>query len=166
MADMFLALTDVQGESLDASHRGEIEIHDWKWKVFHVAPFRLSEADGTKQGSADHITIDKWFDRASVTLMNLCTHGKQIAKGKITCRKNDGDRKVEYLKIELTDVKIEHVQWFGKGEAHGIPEQVELSFFKFKVIYAMQVADGTLSGPKDIEFAIPQQKAHAGKRGK
>jgi type VI secretion system secreted protein Hcp len=168
MADMFLALTDVNGESLDEIHPREIEIHDWSWSVSNNAPFGLHNvAEATKAGSAAHITIHKMFDAASVTLMNLCAHGQHIAKGKITCRKNAGDDKVEYLKIELTDIKIEQVLWLGKGqELSGLPEQVELSFLRFKVIYAMQIADGTLGGLNEFEFDIPQQKGQPAKHGK
>ena len=31
MAEMFLKLDGIEGESLDSVHTGEIEIKDWQW---------------------------------------------------------------------------------------------------------------------------------------
>ena len=42
------------------------------------------------------IDLKKICDKASVTLYQCCVTGKHIKNGKITCRKNDGDQKVEY----------------------------------------------------------------------
>ncbi|APR34617.1 type VI secretion system tube protein Hcp [Paraburkholderia sp. SOS3] len=33
MADIFLKIVGIAGESQDALHRGEIEIDSWRWKM-------------------------------------------------------------------------------------------------------------------------------------
>jgi type VI secretion system secreted protein Hcp len=159
MANMFLALTNIHGESRDHAHEGEIEIHEWTWGVTNKAPFRLEASEAAKQTEIGHVTVTKMFDKASVTLMNYCAQGRKIAEGTITCRKNDGEKQVEFLKIKLIDVKIQSVQWPGKGEElRGIPETVELAFFKFHVMYATQIQDGSLGGRNDFDFIVPEQK--------
>jgi type VI secretion system secreted protein Hcp len=159
MANMFLALSNIPGESCDHVHAGEIEIHDWEWGVTNAAPYRLEAEDAAKQTVIHHLTIHKVFDKASVTLMNYCTNGKKIEHGKITCRKNDGDNQVEFLKIMLTGVKVDAVNWSLKGEEwRGRPETVELSFFHFKMIYETQINDGSLSGKSEFEHDIPKDK--------
>jgi len=35
MADMFLDLDDITGESLDYDHLDEIEVHGWSWGLTH-----------------------------------------------------------------------------------------------------------------------------------
>jgi type VI secretion system Hcp family effector len=157
---MFLALTNINGESRDHVHAGEIEIHDWEWGVDNAAPFRLEAEQAAKQTQFQHLTVHKMFDKASVTLMNYCAHGRKIDHGKITCRKNDGDNQVEFLKIILTDVKVDSVKWAPKGEeVRGIPESVELSFFHFKIVYETQIQDGSLSGKSEFEYDVPEEKA-------
>jgi type VI secretion system Hcp family effector len=164
MVNMFLALTNIHGESRDHIHAGEIEIHDWEWGVDNAAPFRLEAKDAAKQTQIQHLTIHKVFDKASVTLMNYCAHGRKIEEGKITCRKNDGNNQVEFLKIILTDVKVDGVKWPCRGEEiRGIPETVELSFFHFKIIYEMQIQDGSLSGKTEFEYDVPEEKQKAAK---
>ncbi len=46
MANMFLSLTNIHGESLDHVHAGEIEIHDWEWGMDNAASFRLDPERG------------------------------------------------------------------------------------------------------------------------
>src|SRR3954469_13669540 len=129
MDNLFLRLTDVDGESLDEAHTKAIEIREWKGGLSNSATYKLNKGDDTKQTSVDHMEIEKMVDRASVTLVNKCAHGNRIAKATITCRKNAGDKKFEYLVIVLEEVKILSVKWGGRGEeARGIPETVHLAF--------------------------------------
>ena len=165
MANMFLSLTNILGESLDHAHANEIEVHDWGWHLENHAPYRLSEKEATAQTQVNHITIDKAVDAATTTLTGYCAHGKHIPKGILTFRKNAGDSQAEYLKIILTDVKIEKVLWDAKGE-WGIKETVDLSFLKFRMSYSVQQAGGELGGVSEFEFDIPEQKAQPAQPGK
>jgi type VI secretion system secreted protein Hcp len=166
MANMFLSLTNIHGESRDHIHHGEIEIHDWEWGMTNSASFRLEAADAAKQTQTDHLMVHKVFDKSSPTLMNYCAHGRKIDKAIVTCRKNDGHHQVEYLKIELTGVKINSVKWTPKGEdLKGIPETVDLSFFYFKIIYETQIQDGSLAGKTEFEWDVSKEKAAAAGAG-
>jgi type VI secretion system secreted protein Hcp len=158
--NMFLALTNILGESLDHDHKMEIEIFEWTWGMSNAAPYRLQESEAAKQTTFQNIVVTKMFDKASTTLMNYCANGKKIDEGTITCRKHDGERPVEYLKIKIFGVKVDSVTWGGRGEdIRGIPEVVNLSFLKFQVIYEVQRRDGSLVGPNEFDFVIPEQKA-------
>jgi|SRR5581483_8277775 len=162
--NMFLALTNILGESLDADHKMEIEVSEWTWGMSNNAPFRLQESEAAKQTQVNSIVVQKLFDKASTTLMNYCANGKKIPEGTITCRKHGGggeyDRPVEYLKIKIFDVKVDSLTWGGRNEElRGISEHVNLSFLKFQVIYQVQRRDGTLVGPNEFDFVIPEQKA-------
>jgi len=116
MADMFLELTGIKGESLDYIHENEIEIFEWNWGVDNKASFQVGAGEAAKHTEFDHVVVTKMFDKASVTLMNYCATGRRIHEGIITCRKNDGEQHVAFLKIKLTDVKVNSVKWAGKNE--------------------------------------------------
>jgi type VI secretion system secreted protein Hcp len=161
--NMFLKLTNILGESLDHAHKMEIEIFDFTWHLENHAPYRLQESDATRQTQVAHITIDKIVDKATTTLTNYCAHGKHISEGILTFRKNAGDDQVEYLKIILTDVKVEKVAWDVKGE-HGIKETVDLSFLKFKIKYETQKRGGELAGLNEFDFDIPENKGQPAKK--
>jgi type VI secretion system secreted protein Hcp len=176
MTDMFLALTGddeelvIKGEALDQDYEEEIEIHEWTWGVNNPAPYGLAESLATTKADFHAIVIHKMFDKASVTLINYCAHGTRIADATISCLKNAGtDRamRVEYLTIELTDVKVDSVTWPGRaGVEHGIPEQVQLSFQKLEVTYSKQDGEGNLQESIGFPFNIPQQKGQPAKPGK
>ena len=158
--NMFLGLTNVLGESLDATHKMEIDIFEWTWGMSNNAPYRLHESEAAKQTTFQHVVVTKMFDKATTTLMTYCASGRRIAEGTITCRKHAGDSPVEYLRIKIFDVKVESVTWGGRGEdIRGIPETVTLSFLKCNVIYEVQRRDGSLVGPNTFDFGIPEQKA-------
>jgi type VI secretion system secreted protein Hcp len=161
MANMFLSLKNIQGESLDYIHEGEIEIHEWTWGVDNNASYSLTPSEAAPHSEFDHVVITKVFDKSSVTLMNYCASGQKINEGVITCRKQDGDTKVAFLKIKLTGVKVNSVKWTAKNEEHlpGIPETVDLSYFSFQVIYETQGNDGLLTGPTEFDFILTKQKA-------
>ena len=104
MADMFIRMSGVRGESLDAQHQDEIEISHWGWGVKNSATFAMTNDQSVKQATADSVTITKKFDRASSTIAGYCAKGQHIDKATITCRKNAGDSKVEFMVLELMKV--------------------------------------------------------------
>jgi type VI secretion system secreted protein Hcp len=163
MANMFLKLTKIHGESLDHVHKKEIEIYDWGWNISNQAPFRLQESEATRQTEVGHITIEKIVDKATTALTSHCAFGRHIPEGILTFRKNAGDSQVEYLQITLTDVKVEKVVWDVKGE-HGIKETVDLSFLKFKINYYTQHHLGDLGGVHEVEFNVPEHKGQPAKK--
>jgi type VI secretion system secreted protein Hcp len=153
MAEMFLMLDGIEGESLDETHKGEIEVVDWSWKLQNDASFNLTGSEASKV-NIQNIVIHKICDKASVVLLQYCTVGKHIQKGKLTCRKNDGDQKVEYLKIDLTDIMVHFVNWTGHGDQPALAEDVELSFAQFQVHYAVQKNRGYAGGTTNFGWNV------------
>lgn len=164
--NMFLALTNILGESLDQDHKMEMDIFDWTWGMNNNAPFRLVDKDAAKQTTFDSIIVTKMFDKASTTLMTYCANGMKIPEGTITCRKHDGDAPVEYLRIKISNIKVESLNWAGRGDdPRGIPEQVHLSFLNIQVIYEVQRRSGSLVGPNEFEYSLPDNRAASGTGG-
>ncbi len=168
MADVFLDLDNVTGESLDYDHMDEIEVYGWNWGISNDAPFSLhGKSDGTPHATVQHLTIEKFFDSASVTLAQFCALGTHIEKGYFACRKNTSDNREassDYLTIELTDIKVLSIDWPAKtaGE-HAVTETVVLQFAHFDLAYKKQANEGQLYGRMNFEFDVPEGKAAAAK---
>jgi|SRR5579862_5930705 type VI secretion system secreted protein Hcp len=146
MANMFLDLKDVRGESIDHAYDGKIEVHDWSWGMHNNATFNITGKQAAQHTRFLHLIVDKKIDLSTPTLMRFCAHGWKIDSGTLICRKNDGDTQVDYLKIHLEEIKVQRVDWPQKGADDGaIHEQVELSFHRVSVEYKMQQNDGNLS---------------------
>jgi type VI secretion system secreted protein Hcp len=158
MAEMFLKLDGVKGESLDEKHGEEIEINKWDWTTINHVKWDLNQGGQSTKVDVNAISIDKICDKASVILYQCCVTGKHIPTAKITCRKNDGDQKVEYLVVDLKDIIVSKVAWQGQGNDQSLSETIELSFAEFKLNYSVQADAGTAAGATSFGFHIQKQQ--------
>ena len=78
--------------------------------------------------------------------------------GKITCRKNDGENKVEYLVVKMTDIMVSKVVWAGDGNDQSLNETLEISFAEFHLDYKVQNESGDAAqGSTSYGFNIQKQ---------
>jgi type VI secretion system secreted protein Hcp len=158
MAEMFLKLDGIEGESLDSSHSGEIEIQRWGWITENHVRWDVNQGGQSTKVDVQHIFLDKICDKASVTLHQNCVTGKHIKNGTITCRKNDGDQKFEYMILKLTDIMITKIEFSGDGDSQTLKETVGLSFAEFRMDYKLQNDAGTAQGSKSFQFNVQKQQ--------
>jgi len=158
MAEMFLKLDGVDGESLDFAHGGESEIKSWGWTTTNLVRWDVNQGGQSTKVDVKQIEINKTCDKASVILYQNCVTGKHIPSAKITCRKNDGDNKVEYLIVDMKDVMVSHVQWTGDGNNQALDETLHLSFAEFTLHYTVQQDQGTPTGATQFGFNIQRQQ--------
>jgi type VI secretion system secreted protein Hcp len=100
------------------------------------------------------ITVSKYVDKSSPTLMLACCGGSHIKDGLITVRKAGG-KPVEYVKIKLMDVFITSVQETGKG-GELLTENVKINFAKFLVEYMEQDERGGSKPGGEMGWDIKQ----------
>jgi type VI secretion system secreted protein Hcp len=140
--DMFLKLDGIKGESKDAKHKDEIDIHSFSWGLSQTGVGHTGGGHGAGKVSVHDISVSKYFDKSSTALMLHCASGKHIKEGLITVRKA-GDKPLEYLKIKLTDIIVTSVQEAGHGGGELLSESLTLNFAKFHVEYQEQKQDGS-----------------------
>lgn len=163
MAEMFLKLKDVLGESIDSAtpvaHKDEIELTSWSWVTDNKIKWDINQGGQSTKVDVHHIEVNKVCDKASVMLYQCCVTGKHIRDGVITCRKNDGDQKVEYLIVTLKDIMVSKVEWQGNGDEQALKEVVWLSFAEFFLDYKVQTETGTAApGANTFGFNIQKQQ--------
>jgi type VI protein secretion system component Hcp len=190
MAEMFLKLMKegdqlIQGESLDGllsqdehglsldkdAHFGEIEIRDWNWKIQNktvaledaaAAAGGAKNATGTSKLDIYNITLQKYCDFASANLLRYCLSGEPFPKAQITCRRNFGDGKHVYLLIELTKVKIHHVELKGMDSGQVVNEEIQLQFGTFEVYYIQQLNPGIAGRTIPLGWDVEHDKEFEG----
>jgi type VI secretion system secreted protein Hcp len=156
---MFLDIDGIHGESLDSEHGNEIEIQSWGWETNNPVRWDLNQGGHSTKVHINAVNVTKICDRSSVALYQYCVTGKHFKKAKITCRKNDGEKKIEYLIVDMTDVMISKVLWSGQGDSQTLGETIELSFAEFKLRYKLQNDMGDSNpGDQDWGFNIQTQK--------
>jgi len=156
--DMFLKiegarLGPIKGESLDQSHKDEIDVLSWKWGM--RAQTDLSGAGRTGKAALNNIVITKKVDSASCALMSVMRNNDLIKKAKLTVRKAGG-KPVEYLKIEIEKGRITSLDLGTDAEAGGpaLLETLHIAFQKINVEYVPQGGDGQQRGSMNFETEI------------
>ncbi len=158
MAEMFLKIDGIQGETLDTYRPGEIEIQTWTWDAgLNPVRWDLNQGGQSTRANTDKIVVTKVCDQASVALYQYCVTGKHFKNARIICRKNDGEEKINYLTIEMEDVMIQEVNWSGQGESPTLTETIELAFADFTVRYKKQRDSGAADGDVHFGFNIQTQ---------
>jgi type VI secretion system secreted protein Hcp len=157
--NIYLKLDGVDGESLDTDHTAWIELESWSWGVSNPATFTKGQGGQATQAHIAGFNIQKLCDKSSVTLFKNCTTGKHIPKATLSCLKLDGDTRVEYFKVDFTDLLVEGVNWSAAGGGHEIHESVSLVFSEFKETYKLQQDTG--GGQGSVEFGYDLQSSKA-----
>jgi len=139
VSDMFLKVQGITGEASDSDHKGEIDVVSWSWGI-HGNIDR-----GVPAGKAQYrdLQIVKRVDRASPTLMQYLSGYKLADQAVLTVRKA-GTNQLEYLKIELKEVRIRTLDL----ETHGaeVVERIALGFTWVTVTYVPQGPTGAVGG--------------------
>jgi len=157
--NMYLKLDGLDGESLDDDHKDWIEIESFNWGVDNPSSFAQGQGGQSTQAHVASMDIVKRCDKASVTLKKNCTTGKHIASGTVSCMKLDGDSRVEYLKIDLTDIMVSNFQWTGSGGDVQMGESVSLVFAEFKTAFKLQQNAGSAGGATEFGHNIQTNKS-------
>ena len=154
--DMFLKLDGIKGESADHKHKDEIHIESFSWGMSQTGAHGTGGGGGAGKVAVHDISITKFVDKSSPSLMLHCCNGKHIKDGLITVRKA-GEKPLEYLKIKLEDILVSGVQHAGHG-SDLLTENLTINFAKFKVEYQEQKPDGSGSPGGEMGWDIKKNE--------
>jgi type VI secretion system secreted protein Hcp len=155
--DMFLKLTDVTGESRDDKHSGEIEILAFSWGMSQSGTTHTGGGGGAGKVNVQDISVTKFVDKSTPTLMQKCFTGKHIASGTLVVRKAGGTP-LEYINIDFDEIIVSSISTGGSGGEDRLTENVSLNFAKFTYTYTPQKADGTADTSIPVGWDIAANK--------
>jgi type VI secretion system secreted protein Hcp len=138
--DIFLKLTDVKGESLDARHPGEIEILSYTQSM--TGPFAPGATSGAAAGgktTCGAVTITKYVDASSPDLILAAANGRHYPTAVITFRRT-GQTPFEYYTVTLDDAIVTGVEQSGSrsSSTQRVVEKVSLIGRAFRFEYTAQ----------------------------
>jgi type VI secretion system secreted protein Hcp len=154
-ADIFAKIGDIKGESLDAKHKGEVEVLSWSWGVSRPASPTPGSGASTGKASFHDFVITHHIDKSSPLLLRACATGEHIKEATITVRKA-GKAQQEYLTVKMSDVLVSNVSQ--GGAEGGTSETVSLVFAKVEYEYKPQKIDGSLDAGVFFKFDIKNSK--------
>jgi type VI secretion system secreted protein Hcp len=144
-----LNLETVDGESAlntdKAKGKGKpIDVLSWSWGMTQSASAHVSTGAGTGSADVSDLTITKYVDKSTPTLLSNCFTGKDHKTAVLACWKVMGKAKeaIPFIKITMGGtVFISSVSTGAQGDNDRFVETVSLNFATFKVEYTPQKAD-------------------------
>jgi type VI secretion system secreted protein Hcp len=149
----FLKIDGIDGESVDAKHKNEIDIESWSWGATNTRTLAAGGGGGAGKVSMQDFSFVTRTNRASPKLMLACATGQHIKKAVLTVRKAGGEQQ-EYYRVTLTDLLVSGFST-GGAEANVVPtDQFSLNFSKIEVEYRAQEPDGKLAAPVNATIEV------------
>jgi type VI secretion system secreted protein Hcp len=150
--DAFLKLDGIPGDSVDAAHKGEIQVSAFQGGLSNPAHVG-SATGGAGAGKATFQDFQFTAPVSSATpkLLLACATGQHITTATLAVRRaGAAGSKVaplEFLKYTLTNVVVSSVTTAGASADASPHEQFSLAFAKLQVSYQPQNAAGGAAGP-------------------
>lgn len=158
IADYFLKVDGVEGESTDSKHKGEIDLESWSWGETQRGTHVGGGGGGAGKVSMQDFHFVMRVNKASPKLMLACANGQHIKEAILTCRKA-GKEQQEFLKVKFTDLLVSSYQTGGSANGDVVPlDQVSVNFAKIEFEYKEQKADGTLGGAVKAGYDLKLNK--------
>jgi type VI secretion system secreted protein Hcp len=135
IAGGFLKIDDIEGESIQQGHEGEIDVLAWSWGVSNGG-LVFGSPGGTKS-SFTPIKIIKSVDAASADLIANAVIGQPLGQAVLSITRPDAKsgEPVDYLTITLDTLIVSKVAHGGKSTEPGVAETITLDYTKIKVEY-------------------------------
>lgn len=132
--DCFLRVAGIQGGSMDAKYRADIEVISWS---FGESQATTGAAMGAGRVKMQDFKFTKRVDKASVNLFLACAKGEHIKEAVLEVVKPVTDQRASILRITLSDVVVSSYLNLGNSKStEPYPlEEVTLNFGKIKIEY-------------------------------
>jgi type VI secretion system secreted protein Hcp len=140
--DILIKIEGVDGESVIQDHEDEIDVLAWSWGMSQSGSMHVGGGAGAGKVNIQDVSLTKYVDKASPSLMRACCNGEHLTEATLTIRKAGKDA-LDYLKIKMSPVLVTSLDTGGSGGEDRLTENVTLNFAKVEVGYTPQKPDGT-----------------------
>jgi type VI secretion system secreted protein Hcp len=134
LADYFLKVDGISGESRDSKHKDEIELVSFSWGVSQSGQAGRGGGAGRAQFKSFEFLMK--VNKASPQLFLACASGKHLKEASLSVRRA-GKAALEYLKIKFTDVLVSSYDAAG-SEDEAPHEMVAFNFGRIELAYTSQ----------------------------
>ncbi len=132
--DYFLKVPDIPGPSVDAKHKGEIDVLGFSFGVSQAGAAHPGGGGGAGKAVFDDLIVLAPTSKASPLLMVACASGQHLKTAVLTCRRTAVKTQLDFLTITLSDVTITSYEVDGADEERPL-DQLALSYAKIELSY-------------------------------
>jgi type VI secretion system secreted protein Hcp len=152
LADTFLKLGDIKGESTDSKHKGEIEVLSFTQSFINTFS-TVGGGGGAGKMECGAVTMMKSIDQSSPMLLKAVATGQHIKEGILTFRAaSQGPAAAEYYVIKMTDVFVTELSQTDSADPNRIFEKLVLNARTFEFKYTPSNITGSLGTPVSFKW--------------
>lgn len=159
MANIFVKIDGIPGESLVEAHKDELEVLSFSMGAMQPVSGTPSSAGGATAASVhfSEISMAKYVDKATPKLYKFCASGNHINTVTFSFHRAAKDgATVKYLEIVLTNSLISNISTAGSGGEDILVENVSFNFGAIQLTYVEQARkegaeEGNLPFKMDLE---------------
>jgi type VI secretion system secreted protein Hcp len=129
----FVKIDGIVGESKDVKHKDEIDVESWSWGETYQGSPRTGGGGGAGRVSMQDLLFTTKLSKASPRLFLACASGEHFKTALLSASRGSRSKRVEYLKITLSDVIVSSYQISASAADRPAMDQVSLNFAKIEV---------------------------------
>jgi type VI secretion system secreted protein Hcp len=153
-----IKIGSIKGESQIKGHEGEIDVLEWSWGLTQSASAHVSTGAGSGSADVRDLTIKKYVDASTPTLLQECFFGNDSKSATLTVLKAGGKAAIEMVKMSMSGTVFVSSVNTGHPEPNDrYSETVTLNFAKVKFEYTGQNADQSKGASVSGEFDIAKK---------
>lgn len=158
--DAYLKLDGIDGESQDGVYEKHIEVLSWSWGATQPGTFHYGSGGSAGRVAMTDLSIVKYMDNSSNTIMGKCSSGKHIEKAELFLRKSGQGKNPKPFQIyTMQPVIISSYSTGGSGGEDQLTETLTLNFGKIEGEFKQQKKDGSFGGA--VKFTVDMEKHEA-----
>ena len=157
IAETFLKLGDIQGESVDSKHKGEIEVLSFSQSFINTLSIGTGGGGGVGKVECGPITLMKSIDSSSPLLLKGVATGQHFPSATITFRSANRPAE-EYYVITMKDIFITELSQTDSADPNRIFEKLVLNARSFDFKYTPTTVKGTLGKPVSFKYDCAENK--------
>ena len=150
--EMFMKIGTIEGESVDESHAGEIDVLAYSLGFSNSGDSRMhGGGGGSGKVNAQDLSITVYNSKASLALFTAVASGEHFPTATLTLRRA-GEMGIDFLKIRLEDVMVSTDSMGGSTGEDRLTENYSLNYSKIVFTYTGQDATGAALPPIESGF--------------
>jgi type VI secretion system secreted protein Hcp len=157
LAESFLKLGDIKGESTDVKHKGEIDILSFTQSFINTVSIGGGGA-GAGKVQCGAITMMKNIDASSPFLLKGVATGQHFKDAVITFRSGNAKDSNEYYVITMQDVFVTELSQTDSADPNRIFEKLVVNAGSFEFKYTPSNVKGSVGQPVSFKWSCVDNK--------
>ena len=158
LAESFLKLGDIRGESTDSKHKGEIEVLSFSQSFTNTSDGSFGGGAGEGKVQCGAISMLKNIDASSPFLLKGVATGQHYKDAVITFRAAGAKESQEYYVITMSDVLISELSQTDSADPNRIFEKLVINARSFEFKYTPSSVKGSVT-PVSFKYDCAANKA-------